>query len=88
MLEKLFVAKAAKMLHTMEVLDTTGHTKTTWDPDVPAEVANAKATFESLTANKKYRAFRVKRDGGEGEPMAKFDPEAAAMILVPAIVSG
>lgn len=72
----------------MEVLDPTGHTKTTWDPDVPAEVANAKATFEALTANKKYKAFRVKRDGSEGEPMSKFDADAAAMILVPAIQAG
>lgn len=97
MLEKAFnrifgtsdEAPQSKALAEMNILDTTGHTKTTWDPDIPEEVAAAKKSFEKLTENGRYKAFKVKRDGTEGEPMKKFDSEAGAMILmIPAITSG
>jgi hypothetical protein len=74
-------------LHEMAVLDPTGHTRTTWDADKPDEVAAARRTFDELTG-KRYRAFRVKKDGGEGEAMTTFDPHAEKMILVPPIVGG
>lgn len=71
----------------MEVLDSSGHTKTTWDSSNAAEVSAAKATFENLTS-KRYKAFKVKSDGSEGSPMRDFDPEAEKMILVPPVVGG
>lgn len=71
----------------MEVLDSTGHTRTTWDGENEAEVSAARAQFEQLT-KKGYKAFRVKRDGGEGEPMKSFDPDAEKMILVPPVAGG
>jgi len=74
-------------MNEMEILDTTGHTKTTWDSDSDAEVAAARAQFQALTA-KGYRAFRVKKDGSEGEPMKSFEPDAEKMILIPAIQAG
>lgn len=96
MLEGIFGKKKAaeldaieRSLGEMEILDTSGHTKTTWDPEKPEEVAAAKLQFETLTGNGRYKAFRVKRDGSEGEPMKKFDPDSAAMILlIPAITPG
>lgn len=78
---------AGSTLHQMEALDSTGHTKTTWDPEKPDEVAAARAQFDSLVA-KGYRAFTVKRNGEQDEVMRKFDPKEAAMILVPAIQGG
>jgi len=75
------------MQNEMEVLDPTGHTRTTWDSDSPAEVAAARSHFDELTG-KGFKAFRVKKDGSEGEPMKKFDPEAEKMILVPPVEGG
>lgn len=71
----------------MEVLDTSGHTKTTWDSEKTDEVRAARRTYDELTG-KGYKAFRVKKDGGEGEPMKSFDPDAEKMILVPPIQGG
>lgn len=72
----------------MDVLDSTGHTKTTWDPDVPAEVEAARKQFDELR-KKGHKAFRVKRSGEPGEPMATFDSGEGAMILmIPPIVGG
>lgn len=73
--------------HEMEILDSSGHTRTTWDSDKEDEVAAARAQFETLT-KKGYKAFRVTRLGGEGEPMKSFDPDAEKMILVPPVQGG
>lgn len=74
-------------MHEMEVLDTSGHTRTTWDSDNTTEVAAARAQYETLT-KKGYKAFRVKKDGSEGEPMKGFDADAEKMILVPPVEGG
>ena len=71
----------------MDVMDPTGHTKTTWDSDNAKEVEGARSLFDALTS-KGFKAFRVKKDGGEGEPMKKFDPDAERMILVPPVEGG
>jgi len=75
------------MQHELEVLDSTGHTKTTWDAENEYEVSGARSLFDALTS-KGFKAFRVKKDGSEGEPMKRFDPEAERMILVPPIAGG
>jgi hypothetical protein len=74
-------------LHEMAILDPSGHTRTTWDADKPDEVATARRTFEELTG-KRYRAFRVNKDGTEGSAMTTFDPHAEKMILTPPLVGG
>ncbi len=71
----------------MEILDATGHTRTTWDSDNETEVAAARSQYDTLT-RKGYKAFRVKKDGSEGEPMKAFDPDAEKMILVPPVQAG
>lgn len=71
----------------MLTLDTSGHSQNIWDADKPAEVAAARALYNTLTG-KGYRAFRVKKDGTEGERMEAFDPHAEKMILVPALQGG
>jgi hypothetical protein len=75
------------MQNEMEVLDPTGHTRTTWDSERADEVAAARSQFEELT-RKGFKAFRVKKDGSEGEPMKKFDADAEKMILVPPVEGG
>lgn len=71
----------------MEVLDGTGDSKLQWDPNVPAEVADAKVQFDSLKA-KGYDAFRVGAKGEPGDKLKEFDPAAAQMIMVPRMVGG
>lgn len=71
----------------MEIMDPTGHSTTAWDPDVPAEVENARATFDRMTAQG-YQAFRVGPRGQQSERMKKFDPAAEQMILIPQLQGG
>lgn len=73
--------------HQMQVMDPTGHTTTAWDPAVPAEVADARATFERMTAQG-YQAFHVGRRGQQAERMTSFDPDAEQMILIPQLKGG
>lgn len=73
--------------HQMAVLDRTGDKKTVWDASKPEEVEAVREEFDRLTA-KGWTAFRVKKDGGKGEKITKFDPEAEAIIMVPRIVGG
>jgi hypothetical protein len=68
-------------------MDPTGHTRHIWDSENPDEIEAARNLFNSLT-RKGYRAFRVKKDGDEGERMEHFDQHAEKMILVPALQGG
>ena len=79
----------ANGLMMFKVMDNTGDTKSIWDPEKEEEIAAAKAQFD-LLKKKGYMAYRVKKDGKQGEAMHKFDPDAGSMILVfvPAIQAG
>lgn len=57
-----------------------------WDPKRPETVANAATAFaENLTGGR--MAFRL--DGpGKSTPIRAFDPNAAEILLVPAIQGG
>jgi hypothetical protein len=72
----------------MATLDSTGDTKVIWDSENADEVANAKATFDRLTKDRKFSAFRVKKDGAAGERMDSFDKNAEKVILVPQLQGG
>lgn len=74
-------------ISAMDVLDTTGHTRTSWNRLRPEEVESAREQFESLVA-KGYKAFRVSDDGVQDEQMKTFDPLAERMLLIPPIVGG
>lgn len=71
----------------MQVMDPTGHTKVEWDADIPAEVANAKATYKSMTDNG-YYAYRINAEGEPATRLTEFDPEAEKMILRPQLRGG
>jgi hypothetical protein len=71
----------------MHVLDKTGHTKISWDPDVPAEVDAARTAFQSLTQNNRYRAF-VSDDGDKGRRVEAFDPTLEELVMVPHVSGG
>jgi hypothetical protein len=74
-------------MHQMHVLDRTGHSTTSWDPDSEVEITIARETFDALRA-KNYRIFRVKGDGELGVRMETFDPQAGEMIAVPQLQGG
>lgn len=68
----------------MAELNETGDTKVIWDRTNPDEVANARATFERLTKDRKFIAFSVKgKNGDKDERIYEFDPDAERIILVP-----
>lgn len=73
--------------HELITLDKSGDTKIIWDPDNPAEVEAAKATFDSLK-KKGYLGYKVDRKGEKGEVLKSFDPEAEKLIMAPQMVGG
>lgn len=73
--------------HTLAVMDSSGDTKTIWDPRNPVEVEAARTTFK-LLRKKGYLIYRVAKDGGKGVALTEFDPAAEKMIATPAVVGG
>lgn len=80
--------------HTMKVMDPTGHTTVTWNPDVPASVEDARRKFNQLRSNG-YAAFRmdVVSENGviveeKGELITTFDPAAGKLMMVPHMRGG
>jgi hypothetical protein len=57
-----------------------GDARLTWDPENEGEVDAAKALFDSLK-KKRYFAYTVKEDGGKGEVIHEFDPDAEKIIM-------
>lgn len=73
--------------HIMEVMDSSGDTKITWDPTNEHETECAEAHFNSLV-KKGYRAFAVNAQGEKSRLVTEFDPNLRAIIMVPRIVGG
>lgn len=71
----------------MHVMDQTGHTTVTWDPDIEVEVSAARDQFNTLVG-KGYNAFRVEGRDNRGERITKFDPKAGKIMMVPQLVGG
>lgn len=73
---------------TLAILDRTGDTKLIWDRAIPAEVENARRTFDDLRG-KSFFAYRVTgKKGARGEQITEFDPTAERIILVPPMQGG
>ncbi len=71
----------------MRIMGVDGDLKVIWDSEKEPEVKAAKKQFEELMA-KGYLAFKVKKDGEQGEKMKEFNPDAEKMILVPMLKGG
>jgi hypothetical protein len=69
------------------VMDTTGDSKTIWNPANADEVSAARATFDALK-KKRYLAYSVKPDGEKGELIDAFDPAAGKIIMSPMMAGG
>lgn len=71
------------------VMGIEGDTKHIWDRNNEAEIAAARALFETLVNEKKYLAFKVTADGEKGEgPIREFDPNEERYIFSPPIAGG
>ncbi len=71
----------------LAVMGMEGDIKSIWDPAVPDEVENARATFDRMR-KKNYLAFKVNAAGEKGEQIREFDPEAGKIIMVPQLQGG
>lgn len=71
----------------LAIIDNTGDTKVIWDKTNEDEVEAAEEQFDSLI-DKGFTAYKVKKDGGKGRKITKFDPSAGKIIMVPKIVGG
>lgn len=71
----------------MAILDKTGDTKVIWDVENDDEVEAAREQFDTLL-DKGFNAFKVKKDGGKGRKITRFNPDAGKIIMVPALQGG
>ena len=71
----------------MEVMDTTGDTKLSWDAENEAEVDAARTLFNNLK-KKNYLAYSVGRLGKKDELIHKFDSDLEKIIMIPPVVGG
>lgn len=75
------------VMSELRVMDNTGDTKTTWNPDNQDEVDAARATFDALK-KKRYIAYTVKDNGKKNEIIKTFDPSLGMIIMIPPVVGG
>jgi hypothetical protein len=74
-------------MSVLAVLDATGDTRLQWDKNNHMEVQAAKARFDELKA-KRYFAYKVNKQGEQGEVIHDFDPAAERIMMVPPMVGG
>jgi len=75
------------MVGEMRVMDATGDLKINWDTNNPDEVTAAKEQFDKLK-KKGFLAYTVNKKGDKGEVINSFDPDAALLIMAPAMRGG
>lgn len=73
--------------NVLHVMDNTGDTKVSWDPDAPAEVQAAAAVFDQLK-RQGYLAYTVRRGGKRGDVIREFDASAGHIVMTPQLVGG
>ncbi len=79
----------------MQVMDLSGHTTVTWNPEDSASVADARREFQRLK-REGYQAFRmdvVSENGVVVEEKGElirgaFDPTLGKVMMVPQLVGG
>lgn len=73
--------------HVMQIMDPTGHTEITWNPEDADEVRMAREMFESMR-ERGHSIFRINPNGNRGARVTTFDPEAEKLLVVPQLVGG
>ena len=70
----------------MAVMDGDGDTRISWNPNNEAEVAIARAAFDTARG-RGMTAYRVDGDAG-GAVIREFDPRAENIVMRPAMQGG
>ena len=83
----IYNRKEGLKLHQMRVMGRKGDTRVEWDPKVPAEVEQARKTFEAYK-DKGFAVFAVTRHGDKGKQVRDFNPDAEEILFVPPIAGG
>ena len=71
----------------MKIMDGTGHTTRKWDGSDPASVLTTSELFNKLT-ELGQRAFQADTPGGTATLTKEFDPNAAEIVMTPALQGG
>lgn len=72
---------------TMRVAGRQGDVRVQWDPEDPDSVKHARAVYQREVRDRGGAAWRVGPEG-RTERMNAFDPEAAEVIVTPAMAGG
>lgn len=84
---KATIRKENDVTNTLSVLNTEGDLKVAWDTDNEQQIDVARAAFESAR-EQGYAAYRTDGNGGSGEQIREFDPEARTIVMRPQMVGG
>lgn len=79
---------------TMQIMDRTGHTTVTWNPDDAGSIKDAAKKFKEMI-DQGYTAFAmdlVSTNGvtveQKGKRITSFDPAAGKIMMIPQLVGG
>ncbi len=74
-------------MHVQIVMDRSGDTRHTFDPNDLAAVGHAERRFRELTG-KGFRAVALGKNGSPGTVMRHFDPDAEQTLFIPQLQGG
>lgn len=72
----------------MEVMGQGGDTKHLWDKNNEVEVEAARMMFDHLVGEKKFAAFKIKKNGEQGQQVKKFSAKSDGYVFVPPMQGG
>jgi len=76
-----------KELHVLNILDGSGHTEVTYDPNDPVAVQEVRDQFDAIMASQRPLAYTMV-EGEQGQMIREFDPTAKETFITPQIQGG
>lgn len=76
--------RKSSMKHQLSIMDHTGHTAVTWDPDNDESIKTAEEMFKTLK-DKGYRAYKA---GPKGGRIYSFDKALGEIVMTPPLSGG
>lgn len=80
------VEKSVEM-HSLIILDSSGHTEVKFDPADPKAVQEVREQFDAIMAEQRPLAYTME-DGHAGSIVTEFDPEAKETYLTQQLQGG
>jgi hypothetical protein len=72
-------------MHRLKILDHTGHTELTWDPETADQVDTVRERFEALM-RQNFVAFDL--SSSPGEAIREFREQATEIVVTPQFAGG